>query len=60
MSESKIKERTPITGEDKKELECPSCDESVQIRDYSENKVVCNNCGRVIKDKIKATIKAAR
>jgi len=53
MSESKIKERSPITGEDKKELECPSCDESVQIRDYSENKVVCNNCGRVIKDKIK-------
>jgi len=53
MSESKIKERTPITGEDKKELECPSCEESVQIRDYSENKVICNNCGRVIKDKIK-------
>lgn len=53
MSESRTKERTPISGEDKKEFECPNCEESVEIRDYEENTVICNNCGRVIKDEIK-------
>mgnify|MGYP006298956927 CR=1 FL=1 len=35
------------------ELDCPSCGNSITIRDYQQNKVVCENCGRVLKEEIK-------
>ncbi len=36
-----------------KELECPRCENKITVRDYQRSTVVCENCGRVLKDEIK-------
>ncbi|KXA89034.1 transcription initiation factor IIB [candidate division MSBL1 archaeon SCGC-AAA259I09] len=41
---------------DKKEemkIGCPSCGDNITVRDYSQNSVICENCGRVLKEEIK-------
>ncbi|KXA90611.1 transcription initiation factor IIB [candidate division MSBL1 archaeon SCGC-AAA259I07] len=35
------------------EFDCPSCGNSVSVRDYQQNKVICEDCGRVLKAEIK-------
>ncbi|KXA96509.1 hypothetical protein AKJ39_04520, partial [candidate division MSBL1 archaeon SCGC-AAA259J03] len=37
----------------KAEIECPSCGKDVTVRDYQQNEVICENCGRVLKEEIK-------
>ncbi|KXA93342.1 transcription initiation factor IIB [candidate division MSBL1 archaeon SCGC-AAA259E22] len=34
-------------------FDCPSCGNSVTVRDYQQSKVVCESCGRVLKEEIK-------
>ncbi|KXA99550.1 transcription initiation factor IIB [candidate division MSBL1 archaeon SCGC-AAA259M10] len=45
------------TSEEKKskssEVECPSCGNNITVRDYQQSQVVCESCGRVLKEKIK-------
>ncbi|KXA94525.1 hypothetical protein AKJ37_07545, partial [candidate division MSBL1 archaeon SCGC-AAA259I09] len=45
------------TSEEKKskssEVECPGCGNNVTVRDYQQNTVICENCGRVLKEEIK-------
>lgn len=33
--------------------ECPNCESRSIVRDYHRNIEICENCGRIIKDKIK-------
>ncbi|KXA98529.1 transcription initiation factor IIB [candidate division MSBL1 archaeon SCGC-AAA259J03] len=35
------------------ELDCTSCGNSITVRDYQQNTVICGNCGRVLKEGIK-------
>ncbi len=53
MSEAKIKKQTPEKGEKKVAKECPTCGEKELVRDYQHNTLVCNSCGRLVKEKIK-------
>ncbi len=32
---------------------CPSCGDNVTVRDYQQSTVICENCGRVLKEEIK-------
>ncbi|KXA95837.1 transcription initiation factor IIB [candidate division MSBL1 archaeon SCGC-AAA259I14] len=36
-----------------KEIECPCCGDSITVRDYQQSTVICENCGRVLKEEIK-------
>ncbi|KXA98995.1 transcription initiation factor IIB [candidate division MSBL1 archaeon SCGC-AAA259M10] len=38
---------------EKVEVECPSCGDSITVRDYQQNIVVCENCGLILKENIK-------
>ncbi|KXB06669.1 transcription initiation factor IIB [candidate division MSBL1 archaeon SCGC-AAA382C18] len=37
----------------KSEVDCPSCGNNITVRDYQQNIVICENCGRVLKEEIK-------
>ncbi|KXB01362.1 hypothetical protein AKJ41_01760 [candidate division MSBL1 archaeon SCGC-AAA259O05] len=37
----------------KAEVECPNCGNNVTVRDYQQNTVICETCGRVLKEEIK-------
>ncbi len=51
---AKVDTDSQIEGE-KEELErkCPSCNNSSLVRDYQRNIVICEKCGRIIKEDIK-------
>lgn len=35
------------------EINCPSCRNSVTVRDYQQNKIICESCGLVLREAIK-------
>ncbi len=53
MSDAKIKNQTPISGEEKDERKCPSCGSEGNVRDYEQSTLICEKCGRVIREGIK-------
>ncbi len=53
MSKAEIKNQTPVKEGKKLAKECPTCGEKGPVRDYQHNTLICNNCGRIIKEEIK-------
>ncbi len=49
----KTKNQKSLEGKKKTAKECPKCEEGELIRDYQHNTLICDNCGRIIKEKIK-------
>ncbi len=50
MSEKATKKKN---AREKLEKDCPTCEKNTVVRDYKRNIEICDNCGRIIKEKIK-------
>lgn len=53
MAKTKAQNQGEEKKKEKLERECPSCKNSSVVRDYERNIVICENCGRIIKEDIK-------
>lgn len=53
MSKPKLQNQTPQQEKGKIEKKCPKCGEKELVRDYQHNTLICENCGRIVKEKIK-------
>ncbi len=53
MSEVEVENRGGSKEKEKLEKTCPSCNNETVIRDYQRSIVICESCGRILKEDIK-------
>ncbi|KXA99676.1 transcription initiation factor IIB [candidate division MSBL1 archaeon SCGC-AAA259O05] len=53
MAEAKEKESKEDVKKEELERKCPSCGSESVVRDYQRNIIICEKCGRILKEDIK-------
>lgn len=53
MVETKSRNKSQSVGKEELRRACPSCENASLVRDYQRNIVICESCGRVLKEGIK-------
>ncbi|KXA91399.1 transcription initiation factor IIB [candidate division MSBL1 archaeon SCGC-AAA259A05] len=43
----------PFEKDEELAVECPRCGSSITVRDYQQNRIICENCGLVLREGIK-------